>query len=92
MKILCIFLTFVFTVSCGLSVPQQAANNVAARKRECRLVRGACKPECNSWEYTFTQCDVGPCCVVREYNRPVAIKPTQTTANTNSKTLPNTTL
>ncbi|XP_039321700.1 LOW QUALITY PROTEIN: beta-defensin 113 [Saimiri boliviensis] len=70
MKILCIFLAFVFTVSCGPSVPQKNTREVAERKRECQLVRGACKPECNSWEYVYYYCGVNPCCVVREYKKP----------------------
>ncbi|XP_045398120.1 beta-defensin 113 [Lemur catta] len=95
MKILCIFLIFVFTVSYGLSVPQKRPKSAAERKRECRLVRGACKAECNTWEYVFTYCDLEPCCVVREYNKPVAKRistTTQTTVNNNSNTLYNITL
>uniref|UniRef100_A0A7N9DE51 Beta-defensin n=1 Tax=Macaca fascicularis TaxID=9541 RepID=A0A7N9DE51_MACFA len=65
MKMLCIFLTFVFTVSCGPSVPQKKTREVAERKRECQLVRGACKSECNTWEYVHYYCDVKPCCVVK---------------------------
>uniref|UniRef100_A0A2K6V6A5 Beta-defensin n=1 Tax=Saimiri boliviensis boliviensis TaxID=39432 RepID=A0A2K6V6A5_SAIBB len=74
MKILCIFLAFVFTVSCGPSVPQKNTREVAERKRECQLVRGACKPECNSWEYVYYYCGVNPCCVVREYKKPIINK------------------
>ncbi|XP_062954385.1 beta-defensin 113 [Cynocephalus volans] len=76
MKIFCIFLTFVFAVSCGPAVPQQKTREVAEKKRECRLVRGACKLECNSWEYVYNYCNIDsePCCVVREYQKPVIKK------------------
>uniref|UniRef100_F7FL14 Beta-defensin n=1 Tax=Macaca mulatta TaxID=9544 RepID=F7FL14_MACMU len=74
MKMLCIFLTFVFTVSCGPSVPQKKTREIAERKRECQLVRGACKSECNTWEYVHYYCDVKPCCVVRDYQKPIINK------------------
>ncbi|KAL2791953.1 beta-defensin 113 precursor, partial [Daubentonia madagascariensis] len=79
MKILCIFLTFVFTVSCGPSVLQKKPKGVVERKRECHLVRGACKPECNTWEYIFTYCALEPCCVVREYHKPITKRISTTT-------------
>ncbi|XP_006149167.1 beta-defensin 113 [Tupaia chinensis] len=72
MKILCVFLTFIFTVSCGPSVPQKRIREVAERKRQCLLVRGVCKPECNTWEYVYNHCDTEPCCVVRQYQKPTA--------------------
>ncbi|KAM9073944.1 beta-defensin 113 [Eschrichtius robustus] len=81
MKILCIFLIFIFTISCGPSVLQrktrEKTRGTEERKRQCYLVRGACKTSCNSWEYVFTDCDSEPCCVVREYIMPV--KPSTTT-------------
>uniref|UniRef100_A0A8C2VKJ1 Beta-defensin n=1 Tax=Chinchilla lanigera TaxID=34839 RepID=A0A8C2VKJ1_CHILA len=70
MKILCLFLLFVFCVSCGPSVPQKKTREIVERKRECYLVRGTCKSECNSWEYVYNYCDTQPCCVVREYEKP----------------------
>ncbi|XP_021564814.1 beta-defensin 113 [Carlito syrichta] len=89
MKIFCIFLIFVFTVSCGPSVLQKnnvapRKTDVAQRKRECQLVRGVCKPECNSWEYIYNYCDDNPCCVVREYQKPGA-KGITTTNKSNAK-------
>ena len=41
------------------------------RKRQCYLVRGACKTSCGQWEYKYTDCDLKPCCVAREYVPPV---------------------
>ncbi|XP_020955662.1 beta-defensin 113 [Sus scrofa] len=71
MKIFCIFLTFVFTVSCGPAVLQrktrEKTREIEERKSQCYLVRGACKTSCNTWEYVFNYCDSEPCCVVREY-------------------------
>ncbi|KAI5766769.1 DEFB113-like protein [Gulo gulo luscus] len=81
MKILCIFLTFVFTVSCGPSVSQKKTKEDAEKKIECYLVRGACKTSCNSWEYIYNYCSTEPCCVVREYQKPV-LKPVNTTGDT----------
>ncbi|XP_044632773.2 beta-defensin 113 [Equus asinus] len=81
MKILCIFLTFVFTVSCGPSVSQKQTREIAERKRECYLVRGACKTSCNTWEYIYNFCNIEPCCVVREYRKPTP-KGVSTTAYT----------
>nr|XP_053770066.1 beta-defensin 113 [Desmodus rotundus] len=63
MKILCIFLIFVFTASCGPS-------EIAERETECFLVRGVCKTSCNSWEYTYNYCNKKPCCVLRDYRKP----------------------
>ncbi|XP_029799142.1 beta-defensin 113 [Suricata suricatta] len=80
MKILCIFLTFVFTVSCGPSVSQKKAKEDVERKRECYLVRGACKVSCNSWEYIYTYCSAEPCCVVRDYQKPLP-KPISTSSH-----------
>ncbi|XP_026362730.1 beta-defensin 113 [Ursus americanus] len=71
MKILCIFLTFVFTVSCGPSVSQKKTKEDGEKKRECYLVRGACKTSCNTWEYIYNYCSTEPCCVIREYQKPV---------------------
>ncbi|XP_016068135.1 PREDICTED: beta-defensin 113 [Miniopterus natalensis] len=78
MKILCVFLTFVLIVSCGPSASQRKTGEktrenpkeLSERKTECYLVRGACKPSCNSWEYIYNYCDNKPCCVVREYIKP----------------------
>ncbi|KAM5282557.1 beta-defensin 113 [Hipposideros larvatus] len=76
MKMLCIFLTFVFTVSCGPSVSQkrtrEKTSEIVQRKRECTLVRGACKTSCNTWEYVYNYCSVEPCCVIRKYVKPTA--------------------
>ncbi|XP_023613484.1 beta-defensin 113 [Myotis lucifugus] len=99
MKILGIFLTFVFTVSCGPSVSQkktrEKTREITERKTECYLVRGACKTSCNTWEYIYNYCNNEPCCVVREYIRP-ATEPSTTTAYTDvtsdSTTPHNTTL
>ncbi|XP_023422870.1 beta-defensin 113 [Cavia porcellus] len=71
MKILYMLLMFVFSVSCGPSVPQKNTREIAGRKRECYLVRGSCKSECNTWEYVYSYCDTEPCCVVREYQKPI---------------------
>ncbi|XP_023364505.1 beta-defensin 113 [Otolemur garnettii] len=87
MKTLCIFLIFVFSVSCGPSVLQDKTIGIMARKRECRLVRGACKAECNTWEYVYTYCDTEPCCVVREYIKPVAERTRTSTVNPNRNAL-----
>ncbi|XP_037700605.1 beta-defensin 113 [Choloepus didactylus] len=71
MKILYIyFLTFLVTVSCGPSVSETKMRKIAERKRECYLVRGACKTSCNVWEYVYNYCNVEPCCVVRDYRMP----------------------
>ncbi|CAK6446900.1 unnamed protein product [Pipistrellus nathusii] len=76
MKILGIFLTFVFTVSCGPSVSQKKTRDktreIIVRKTECYLVRGACKTSCNDWEYIYNYCNNEPCCVVREYKSPTS--------------------
>ncbi|XP_024839712.1 beta-defensin 113 [Bos taurus] len=75
MKILCIFLTFILTVSCGPAVLQrktrEKTKQIEERKRQCYLVRGACKTSCGQWEYKYTDCDLEPCCVAREYVPPV---------------------
>ncbi|XP_044780988.1 beta-defensin 113 [Bubalus kerabau] len=75
MKILCIFLTFILTVSCGPAVLQrktrEKTKQIEERKRQCYLVRGACKTSCGQWEYKYTDCDLEPCCVAREYAPPV---------------------
>ncbi|XP_077015342.1 beta-defensin 113 [Tamandua tetradactyla] len=71
MKILYIFLAFLFTASCGPSVSDKKMREVAERKRECYLVRGACKTSCNVWEYVYNYCNVEPCCVVRDYRGPI---------------------
>ncbi|XP_058411442.1 beta-defensin 113 [Diceros bicornis minor] len=92
MKILCIFLTFVFTVSCGPSVSQKTTKEIAERKRECYLVRGACKTSCNTWEYIYNYCHIEPCCVVREYQKPTSRHNSTTTSTDvtyNSTTLHN---
>ncbi|XP_022366216.1 beta-defensin 113 [Enhydra lutris kenyoni] len=81
MKILCIFLTFFFTVSCGLSVSQKKTKEDTEKKIECYLVRGACKTSCNTWEYIYNYCSTEPCCVVREYQKPV-LEPVNTTGDT----------
>ncbi|XP_019590157.2 beta-defensin 113 [Rhinolophus sinicus] len=99
MKMLYIFLTFVFTVSCGPSVLQrrtgEKTREIAQRIAECYLVRGACKTSCNAWEYVYNYCNVEPCCVMREYLKPIT-KYSTTEAyrdvNYNSTTLYNTTL
>ncbi|XP_071075796.1 beta-defensin 113 [Desmodus rotundus] len=78
MKILCIFLIFVFTASCGPSVSQkktrertrERTKEIAERETECFLVRGVCKTSCNSWEYTYNYCNKKPCCVLRDYRKP----------------------
>ncbi|XP_007934473.2 beta-defensin 113 [Orycteropus afer afer] len=64
-----IFLTFLITVSCGPS--EKKRREIEERKRECYLVRGICKTECNSWEYIYNYCNVEPCCVIREYQKPM---------------------
>ncbi|XP_051008634.1 beta-defensin 113 [Acomys russatus] len=71
MKMLCIFLIVVFTVSCGPAAPQMKTREVAERTHKCYLVRGACKSECTSWEYVYNYCDTEPCCVIREYQKPI---------------------
>ncbi|XP_023598439.1 beta-defensin 113 [Trichechus manatus latirostris] len=71
MKIICIFLTFLITVSCGPSVSEKKRREIAERKRECYLVRGVCKTKCNTWEYIHNYCNVEPCCVLRDYQKPV---------------------
>ncbi|XP_037374623.1 beta-defensin 113 [Talpa occidentalis] len=85
MKILCIFLIFVFTVSCGPAVNKpgfmKKAREIEERKRECFLVRGSCKTSCNSWEYKYNFCDIEPCCVVREYIKPTIKRTTTGTAH-----------
>ncbi|KAB0363563.1 hypothetical protein FD754_007719 [Muntiacus muntjak] len=111
MKILCIFLTFILTVSCGPAVLQRRTREkikeVGERKRQCYLVRGACKTSCGQWEYKYTDCDSEPCCVAREYVPPVqpipisksyktvtytsTIPHNTTSASYNSSTLHNTT-
>ncbi|KAF6113442.1 defensin beta 113 [Phyllostomus discolor] len=99
MKILCIFLIFVFTASCGPSVSQkktrERTREIAERETECFLVRGVCKTSCSSWEYIYNHCKTKPCCVLREYINP-NIKHITTTAYThaisNSTTLYNTVL
>ncbi|XP_036349904.1 beta-defensin 113 [Ochotona princeps] len=72
MKILCIFMIFVFTftVSCGPADQHKETKEAIYRKRECYLVRGMCKKVCNNWEYVFNYCESTPCCVVREYIKP----------------------
>ncbi|XP_043305432.1 beta-defensin 113 [Cervus elaphus] len=76
MKILCIFLTFILTVSCGPAVLQRKTREkikeVEERKRQCYLVRGACKTSCGQWEYKYTDCSLEPCCVAREYSKGVS--------------------
>ncbi|CAN0388490.1 unnamed protein product, partial [Rangifer tarandus platyrhynchus] len=76
MKILCIFLTFILTVSCGPAVLQRKTREkikeVEERKRQCYLVRGACKTSCGQWEYKYTDCGLEPCCVAREYSKGVS--------------------
>ncbi|XP_023563583.1 beta-defensin 113 [Octodon degus] len=52
-------------------IPQKKTREIAERKRECYLVRGSCKSECNTWEYTYNYCNTEPCCVVREYQKPI---------------------
>ncbi|XP_072801912.1 beta-defensin 113 [Vicugna pacos] len=83
MKIFCIFLTFFFTVSCGPSVLQrktrEKTREIEERRGQCYLVRGTCKASCNIWEYVFNYCGVEPCCVVREY-----IKPMRSTSTTST--------
>ncbi|KAM7135443.1 beta-defensin 113 [Molossus nigricans] len=99
MKILCVLLTFVFTASCGPSVSQRQTRGktreVILRKAECYLVRGACKTSCNTWEYIYNYCNNEPCCVVREYIKPITNHSTfaaNTNVIPNSTTLHNTTL
>ncbi|XP_037007141.1 beta-defensin 113 [Artibeus jamaicensis] len=105
MKILCIFLIFVFTASCGPSVSQkktrERTRKTAEREMECLLVRGVCKTSCSSWEYIYTYCNNKPCCVLRDYIQPdakhVTAKHVTTTiaythATSNSTTLYNTVL
>ncbi|XP_024898609.1 beta-defensin 113 [Pteropus alecto] len=99
MKILCIFLTFFFTVSCGPSVLQrrtrEKTREITQRKTECYLVRGVCKTSCNTWEYVYNHCDIKPCCVIREYRKPDAKYDTATAytdVNYNYTTPYNTTL
>ncbi|XP_036912429.1 beta-defensin 113 [Sturnira hondurensis] len=105
MKILCIFLIFVFTASCGPSVSQkktrERTRKTAESEVECFLVRGVCKTSCNSWEYISTYCNNKPCCVLREYIQPntkhVTTKHVTTTtahthATSNSTTRNNTVL
>ncbi|XP_019064032.1 beta-defensin 113 [Fukomys damarensis] len=92
MKIIHIISIFVFSVSCGPSVPQKKTREAAERKRECYLVRGACKSECNTWEYIFNYCDTEPCCVVREYQKPITramLSTTHTNVNYTADTLKN---
>ncbi|XP_066108663.1 beta-defensin 113 [Saccopteryx bilineata] len=98
MKILCIFLTFVFTVSCGPSGNKKKTKEITQRTMQCYLVRGACKTTCNTWEYVYNYCSIEPCCVIRDYIKPT-IKYRTTTAVTSktkvissSTTLHNTTL
>ncbi|XP_017514921.3 beta-defensin 113 [Manis javanica] len=78
MKILRIFLTFVFTVSCGPSASQKTAREIKKRKRQCYLVRGTCKTSCNSREYIYNHCNIEPCCVVQEYQKPTPKRITTT--------------
>uniref|UniRef100_A0A8C0W757 Beta-defensin n=1 Tax=Castor canadensis TaxID=51338 RepID=A0A8C0W757_CASCN len=78
MKIFYTFLIIIFTVSCGPSVPQRKIREDEIRKRECYLVRGACKTECNSWEYIYNYCDNEPCCVIREYQKRERLLKTKT--------------
>ncbi|XP_049509753.1 beta-defensin 113 [Panthera uncia] len=85
MKILCIFLTFVFTVSCGPSGNRKKTKEDVDRKRECYLVRGACKTSCNSWEYIYNYCNTEPCCVVRDYQKPVTKHITTSSYRVNDK-------
>ncbi|KAK2500677.1 hypothetical protein MC885_003164, partial [Smutsia gigantea] len=77
-KILCIFLTFFFTVSCGPSASQKTARENEERKRECYLVHGTCKASCNSWEYVYNHCNIEPCCILREYQKPTPKRITTT--------------
>ncbi|XP_062043196.1 beta-defensin 113 [Lepus europaeus] len=84
MKILCIFMVFILTVSCGPADPQKKLRETLVRKRECYLVRGSCKTECNSWEYVYNHCDTEPCCVVREYIRPQEVTTISTTTHKNA--------
>ncbi|XP_032319127.1 beta-defensin 113 [Camelus ferus] len=102
MKIFCIFLTFFFTVSCGPSVLQrktrEKTREIEERRGQCYLVRGTCKASCNIWEYVFNYCGVEPCCVVREYIKPMRSTSTTSTTltrasvNNNSTVLPNATV
>ncbi|XP_025781788.1 beta-defensin 113 [Puma concolor] len=85
MKILCIFLTFVFTVPCGPSVSQKKTKEDVDRKRECYLVRGSCKTSCNSWEYIYNYCNTEPCCVVWDYQKPVTKHITTSSYRVNDK-------
>lgn len=50
---------------------REKIKEVEERKRQCYLVRGACKTSCGQWEYKYTDCDLEPCCVAREYVPPV---------------------
>ncbi|XP_016050299.1 beta-defensin 113 [Erinaceus europaeus] len=94
MKILYLFLTFIFTVSCGPAVSQKKIKEVEIRKRECYLVHGTCKTSCNSWEYKYNHCETEPCCVVRKYIKPIIQRTTTayTKVNYNNNTLYNATL
>ena len=50
---------------------REKTKQIEERKRQCYLVRGACKTSCGQWEYKYTDCDLEPCCVAREYAPPV---------------------
>ncbi|XP_052047918.1 beta-defensin 113 [Apodemus sylvaticus] len=69
MKMFGIILIIICSVSCGPSAPQVKIRDVAERTHKCFLVRGICKSECNSWEYEYNYCSIGPCCVMRDYEK-----------------------
>ena len=54
---------------------REKRQEVEERKRQCYLVRGACKTSCGQWEYKYTDCGLEPCCVAREYVPPVQPAP-----------------
>lgn len=72
---------------------REKTKEIEERKRQCYLVRGACKTSCGQWEYKYTDCDLKPCCVAREYvppAQPIAVTKSYKTVTYASTILHNT--
>ncbi|XP_076413209.1 beta-defensin 113 [Peromyscus maniculatus bairdii] len=71
MKIFCIFLTVISTVLWYFRSPQMKTRQIAERTHKCYVVGGSCKSECKAWQFVYNYCDIEPCYVVCEFQKPI---------------------